>query len=68
METLKDEFKGMLCGQQVKVFTDHMNLMRGALGLSSDQIYWWRLLLEGHGPEIVYIIGIRNTVADAISQ
>ena len=27
VETLK-EFKGMLWGQQVKVFTDHQNLMR----------------------------------------
>jgi hypothetical protein len=31
VETLK-EFKGMLWGQQVKVFTDHQNLMRDALG------------------------------------
>ncbi len=35
VETLK-EFKDMLWGQQVKVYTDHQNLMRDALGLSSD--------------------------------
>ena len=67
VETLK-EFKGMLWGQQVKVFTDHMNLMRDALGLTSDRVYRWRLLLEEYGPEIVYIKGIHNTVADAISR
>jgi hypothetical protein len=58
----------MLWGQQTKVFTDHANLMRDALGLTSDQVYRWRLLLEEYRPEIVYIKGIHNTVADAVSQ
>jgi hypothetical protein len=58
VETLK-EFKGMLWGQQVKVFTDHMNLKRDALGLTYDQVYWWRFLLEEYGPEIVCIKGIQ---------
>ena len=67
VETLK-EFKDMLWGQQVKVYIDHQNLMRDALGLTSDRVYRWRLLLEEYGPEIVYIKGIHNTVADAISR
>ncbi len=33
VETLK-EFKGMQWGQHIKVFTDHANLMRDALGLT----------------------------------
>jgi hypothetical protein len=41
--------------------------MRDALGLTSDQVYQWRLLLEEYEPKIVYIKGIHNTVADAIS-
>jgi hypothetical protein len=57
----------MLWGQQIKVFTDHANLMRDALGLTSDPVYQWRLLLEEYGPKIVYIKGIHNTVADAVS-
>jgi hypothetical protein len=60
--TLK-EFNGMLWGQIIIVFTDHANLMRDALGLTSDQVYRWRLLLEENGPEIV----IHNTVADTVS-
>ncbi len=36
--------------------------------MTSDRVYRWRLLLEECGPKIVYIKGIHNTVADAISQ
>ena len=67
VETLK-EFKGMLWGQRMKVYTDHKNLTRDALGLTSDRVYRWRLILEEYGPEIVYIKGIHNSVADAISR
>ncbi len=42
------------------------NLMRDALGLTSDPVYQWRLLLEDYGPKIVYIDGIHNTIADAV--
>ena len=66
VETLK-EFKGMLWGQKLKVFTDHKNLIQDALGLTSDRVYRWRLLLEEFGPKIVHIKGIQNTVANAIS-
>jgi hypothetical protein len=38
VKTLK-EFKGMLWGQNIKVFTNHANFMRDALGLTSDQVY-----------------------------
>jgi hypothetical protein len=53
VETLK-EFKGMLWGKTLKVFTDHKNLMRDALGLTLDQVYQWRLLLEEYRLKIVY--------------
>jgi hypothetical protein len=35
--------------------------------MTLDGVYQWRLLLEESGPEIVYIKGIHNTIADAIS-
>jgi hypothetical protein len=56
VETLK-EFKGMLWGQDIKVFTDHKNLARDALGLTSDRVYNWQPLLEEYAPKIIYIKG-----------
>jgi hypothetical protein len=53
VETLK-EFKGMLWGQDIKVYTDRKNLTRDALGLTSDRVYCWRLLLEEYAPKIIY--------------
>ncbi len=67
LECLK-EFKGMLWGKKIIVYTDHKNLIQDALGFTSDHIYCWRLLLEEYGPEIRYIKGIDNTVADTLSR
>ena len=58
----------MLWGQTLKVYTDHSNLTKYALGSTSDRIYRWRQLIEEYGPEIIYIKGIHNLVADAISR
>ncbi len=52
VKTLK-EFKGMLWGQSIKVYTDHTNLTRDALvGTTLDRVYQWRLLLMGTGPRL----------------
>jgi hypothetical protein len=64
VETLK--VKGMLRGQRIKVYTDHKCQIRDALGITSDCIYCWRLLLEEFRHKIVYIKSIHNTVANAI--
>jgi hypothetical protein len=48
--TLK-KFKWMLWGQDIKVYTDHKNLKRDALGLTSDRVYRWRLLYGGICPQ-----------------
>jgi len=67
VELLK-EFKGMLLGYKVKVMTDHVNLTSNNLGLDSDRVLRWRLLLNEYDVEIDYIKGVDNTVADAISR
>jgi hypothetical protein len=43
-------------------------ICKKALGYTSDRVYRWRLLLEEFGPDIVWIKGVHNTVADAISR
>ena len=67
VETLK-EFKGMLWGQRLKVYTDQKKLIQDALRLTSDRVYRWRVLLEEYGPEVMHIKCIHNMVADAISR
>ncbi len=51
VETLK-EFKGMLGGQSIKVYTDHANIIRDALGMTLDRVYQWMLLLQEYGPRL----------------
>ena len=67
VELLK-EFKGMLLGQKLVIYTDHQNLVRDSLGSTSDRVQRWNLLLNEYGADIRYIKGIDNTVADAISR
>ncbi len=66
VETLK-EFNRMLWGQRINVYTHHKNLTQDSLGLTSDRVTHWRILLEEYAPETIYIKGIHNTVKDAIS-
>jgi hypothetical protein len=61
VEMLK-EFKRMLWGQQLNVYTNHKNLTREGLGLTSHRVTRWRILLEEYAPKIIYIKGIHNTV------
>jgi hypothetical protein len=53
----------MLWGQGIKLYTDHKNLTRDALGLTSDRVYHWWLLLEEYAPEIMYIKGTTTEVS-----
>ena len=67
METLK-EFRDILLGHKIKVFTDYKNLVYESELKSSQRVIHWRLLLEEYGPEIEYIKGPKNVVADALSR
>ena len=53
VEILK-EFKGMMWGQLIIVYTEYKSLIEKALGLTSDRVYRWRFILKEFGPKISY--------------
>ena len=65
VETLK-EFKNILLGQKIKVFTDHKNLTYKTH--NSARVMRWRLTIEEFGPELIYLPGDKNVVADSLSR
>ena len=52
VETLK-EFRNILLGQQIRVYTDHKNLTHQTF--NTERVMRWRLILEEYGPELIYI-------------
>jgi len=65
VEILK-EFRTILLGQKIIVYTDHKNLIYN--DLQTDRVLRWRLLLEEYGVDIRYIKGVKNIVADVLSR
>ena len=55
-----------MLGQQIKVYTDHQNLTYKQF--NTERVMRWRLILEEYSPELVYIQGSKNVVADALSR
>lgn len=65
VETLK-EFRNILLGQQIRVYTDHKNLT--CKNFNTDRVMRWRLILEEYSPKLLYVPGTINVVADALSR
>ena len=65
METLK-EFWNILLGQQILVHIDDQNLTYKKF--NSDRLVHWRLYIEEYSPDLRYIKGPKNVVADALSR
>ena len=56
-------FAGVICGQDLIVHTDHLNLLYNKLPI--QRMTRWRLLLEEYHPKVVHIKGEDNDEADA---
>ena len=65
VETLK-EFCNILLGHQITVYTDHKNLTHNIF--NTKCVMRWRLILEEFDPELKYIKGENNVIADTLSR
>jgi hypothetical protein len=65
IETCK-EYKNILLGYLIIVFTDHKNNTFNGLK-ASDRVLRWLLPLEEYGVTFEYLPGKKNVVADALS-
>src|SRR3982750_2987763 len=65
VEDLK-EFRNILLGQQILVHTNHENLTYKTF--NSDRVMRWRLYIKEYSPDLQYIKGENNVVADALSR
>jgi RNase H-like domain found in reverse transcriptase len=65
VETLK-VFRDILLGQKIIVHTDHENLTYQ--NFNSDRVMRWRLYIEEYSPDLQYIKGTQNVVANALSR
>ena len=65
VETLR-EFRTILLGHEIIIYTDHKNLTFD--NFTTDRVRRWRLIVEEYAPTIIYIKGVKNEVADALSR
>ena len=60
------EFKNILLGQQIVVYTDHKNLTYK--NFNTEHVMRWQFLIKEFGPTIKYMKGPKNIVANALSR
>jgi len=56
----------ILLGKRIIIHTNHKNLV--CKHFNTERVMRWRLILEEYGPELHYIKGENNIVADALSR
>jgi hypothetical protein len=60
------KFRSMLLGAELHVHTDHKNIL--SIGDSSQQRLCWIYYVDEYGPELHYVEGPRNVIADTFSR
>jgi len=65
VETLK-AYRNILLGHEIIVHTDHKNLVYKTF--NTERVMRWRLIIEEFGPDLRYIKGEHNIVADVLSR
>jgi hypothetical protein len=67
VETLR-EYRNILLGHEIRVFTDHKNNVEPTTKHASNRVQRWRLFIEEFAPAFFYLKGEDNPVADALSR
>ena len=65
VETLK-EFRNILLGYEIEVFTDHKNLTYETTESASQRVQRWHGTMQEFGIKLNYIKGEANIVADPL--
>ena len=69
------EFRNILLGHQIMVYTDNKNLtynknryLKKNIKINTERVMLWRLILEEFGPELKHIKGENKVASDGLSR